>query len=261
MELFEIKENKINIDGIDLYYKTAGEGKPFLILHGWGASSFSWMRFVDEMAGKGFKLIIPDLPGFGKTEMPKTVWGVGEYADFIIALIDKLNLSDFYLLGHSFGGGIALKIAIEKKIKPLKIIFCDAAVVREERLNLRQRISKFLSNIGSKIISKDSRVYAFFEKIAYRLAGNYDYYRANPLMKEVFKKVIGEDLTHLLPKVDVPSLIIWGEDDQFTPVEDGVLFQQEIDDSELKIIKGAGHNPYKTDAVEVAESIIKFLNK
>jgi pimeloyl-ACP methyl ester carboxylesterase len=261
MELFELKENKININGIDLYYKTAGEGKPFLILHGWGASSVSWMRVIDEMAGKGFKLIIPDLPGFGKTEMPQNIWGVNEYDDIIIYFIKELNLSDFYLLGHSFGGGIALKIATEKKVKPLKLIFCDAAIVREQRLNLRQRISKFLAKIGSKIISEDSRVYSFFEKIAYKLAGAYDYYRANPLMKEVFKKVVSEDLTHLLSQVDMPCLIIWGEDDQITPIEDGVLFQQEIDDSELKIIKGARHNPYKTNPVEVSESIIKFLNK
>jgi len=261
MELFEFKENKININGVELYYKTAGEGRPFLILHGWGASSVSWLRLVDEMAGKGFKLIIPDLPGFGKTETPKTVWGVGEYADLIIAFIKKLDLSEFYLLGHSFGGGIALKMATEKNFKPLKLIFCDAAIVREERLNLRQRISKFLAKIGSKVISEDSRMYSFFEKMAYRLSGTYDYYRANPLMKEIFKKVVGEDLTHLLLKVDMPCLIIWGEDDPITPVEDGVLFHQEIDNSELKIIKGARHNPYKTDSVEVGESIIKFLNK
>jgi pimeloyl-ACP methyl ester carboxylesterase len=261
MELFEFKENKININGIDLYYKTAGEGKPFLILHGWGASSFSWIGIVEAMVNSGYKLIIPDLPGFGKTAMPKTIWGVGEYADFIIALIKKLGIADFYLLGHSFGGGIALKMAIEKNVKPLKLIFCDAAVVREERLNLRQRISKFFARIGSKIISKDSRAYLFFEKMAYKTAGTYDYYRANPLMKEVFKKVVSEDLTHLLPQVDMPCLIIWGEGDQVTPIEDGVLFQQEIDDSELEIIKGARHNPYKTNPVEVAESIIKFLNK
>lgn len=213
------------------------------------------------MVGKGFKLIIPDLPGFGKTKMPKDIWGVGEYADFIISFIKKLDISSFYLLGHSFGGGIALKIATEKNIKPLKIIFCDAAIVREERLNLRQRISKFLYVIGSKIIFKDSRIYSFFEKIAYKISGTYDYYKANPLMKEVFKKVISEDLTYLLPKVDMPCLIIWGEDDQVTPVEDGVLLEQEIDNSELKTIKGARHNPYRTDAVEVSESIIKFLNK
>jgi pimeloyl-ACP methyl ester carboxylesterase len=261
MELFELKENKININGIDLYYKTAGKGKPFLILHGWGASSVSWLRIIDEMAGKGFELIVPDLPGFGKTEMPKTVWGVGDYADLIIEFLKALRISEFYLLGHSFGGGIALKMATEKNVKPLKIIFCDAAIIREERLNFRQRISKFLARIGTKIIAKDSRAYLFFEMLAYKLSGTYDYYHAKPLMKEVFKKVLSEDLTHLLPQVDMPCLIVWGEDDQIIPVEDGVLFQQEIDDSEIKIIKGARHNPYKTDSVEVSESIIKFLNK
>ncbi|MFA5072114.1 MAG: alpha/beta hydrolase [Candidatus Pacearchaeota archaeon] len=261
MELFEFKENKININGVDLYYKTAGEGKPFLIIHGWGASSFSWIRIIDEMADKGFKLIIPDLPGFGKTETPKTVWGVGEYADLIATFIKELGLSHFYLLGHSFGGGIALKMVTEKNIKPLKLIFCDAAIIREQRLNLRQRFSKFLAKIGLKFISKDSRIYGFFEKIAYKVAGAYDYYRANPLMKEIFKEVVAEDLTHLLPKVDIPCLIIWGENDQVTPVEDGAFFQQEIDDSEFEVIKGARHNPYSTNPVEFSKKVIKFLNK
>ncbi len=99
------------------------------------------------------------------------------------------------------------------------------------------------------------------KRLLTRISGTYDYYKANPLMKEVFKKVISEDLTYLLPNVDMPCLIVWGEDDQVTPVEDGVLLEQAIDNSELKIIKGARHNPYKTDSVEVAESIIKFLNK
>ncbi|MFA5432007.1 MAG: alpha/beta hydrolase [Candidatus Paceibacterota bacterium] len=261
MELFELKENKIDINGIELYYKTAGEGKLLLILHGWGASSVSWVRLIEEMAGKGFKLVIPDLPGFGKTEAPKDIWGIEEYADFILAFVKELNLYNLNLLGHSFGGGIALKVIAKKSIEPLKLILCDAAIVREERLNIRQKVSKFLARIGSKIISKDSQFYMFFEKIAYKIAGAHDYYRANPLMKEVFKKVISEDLTYLLPRVDIPCLIIWGEDDQITPLEDGILFQKEIKDAELKIVKGAKHNPYKTNPVEVSESIINFLNK
>lgn len=261
MELFELKENKININGIDLYYKTAGEGEPLLILHGWGASSVSWVRLIDEIAGKGFKLIIPDLPGFGKTEAPKDIWGITEYANLISSFIKELNLSNFSLLGHSFGGGIALKITTENGTKPFRLILCDAAIVREERLSLRQKVSKFLARIGSKIISKDSRFYLFFEKVAYKIAGAHDYYRANPLMKKIFKKVISEDLTHLLPKVDIPCLVIWGEDDRITPLEDGILFQKEIKEAELKVIKGAKHNPYKTNSVEVSESIINFLNK
>jgi len=261
MELFEFKENKINIQGIDLFYKTAGEGRPFLIIHGWGASSFSWMSIIEQMAGKGFKLIVLDLPGFGKTESPKKIWEIKDYADFVTEFVKEIGLEDYYLLGHSFGGGIALRMIAERKTEIKKLILCDAAVVRKERLNLRQKISKVLANVGSGIVSRGTPVYSFFEKIVYKIAGADDYFRANPLMKEVFKKVVSEDLTHLLKEIDMPCLIIWGEEDRATPLKDAFLFNELIKGSELKIIKGARHNPYKTNPEEFAGAIISFLNK
>lgn len=258
MEIFEFKENKINLKGIDLFYKTAGKGKEILVLHGWGGSSFSWMRVIDEMAFKGFKLIIPDLPGFGKTNPPDSVWGVSDYADFISDFIKEIKLKDFVIMGHSFGGGLALKLSGEKSLGK-KVIFCDAAIVREKRLSPRQKISSFASRVGKIIVSKNSFAYSFFEKVAYYVAGTRDYYLANPLMREIFKKVISEDLTPLLEKVKIPSLIIWGEYDKVTPIDDAYLFNEKIEKSELKIVKGAGHNPHKTHTLEVVESIIKFL--
>lgn len=256
----EYKQNRIVVDGTELFYKIAGDGKPLLIIHGWGASSMSWMGVVEEMAGKGFKLIIPDLPGFGKSAAPKSAWGSDDYVNAILKLINELDLKDFFLLGHSFGGGIALKIATgENGVK--KLILCDAAVVREERLDLRQKISKTLANIGGKIISKDFPGYRFFEKLVYRLAGANDYYKASPIMKEVFKKVISDDLRFLLSKVQQPCLIIWGSEDKATPLEDAYFLNKEIADSELKLIAGARHNPYKTNPGETAEAIINFLKK
>jgi len=260
MEIFEFKENKINLNGIDLFYKVAGKGRPIIILHGWGGSSFSWMRIIDEMAGKGFQLIIPDLPGFGKTKAPDSIWGVSDYANFVADFIKEIGAKDFVIMGHSFGGGIALKLSGEKKIGE-KVIFCDAAIIREERLSFRQKISKNASRIGKRIISQECFAYKFFEKITYFVSGTYDYYSANPLMKDIFRKVISEDLSHLLEKVTVPCLIIWGENDKITPTEDGILFNKKIKNSELKIIEGAGHNPHKTHSEKVAEAIISFLNK
>lgn len=256
----EYKQNRIIVDGTELFYKVAGDGKPLLIIHGWGASSMSWIGVVEEMAGKGFKLIIPDLPGFGKSALPNSAWGTEDYADTILKLIKELGLKDFYLLGHSFGGGIALRIATEGNGVE-KLILCDAAVVREERLDLRQKVSKTLANIGGKLVSKDFPGYRFFEKLVYRLAGANDYYKASPVMKEVFKKVISEDLRFLLPKVRQPCLIIWGSEDKATPLEDAYFLNHEIAGSELKLIEGGRHNPYKTNPKETAEAIIKFLNK
>jgi pimeloyl-ACP methyl ester carboxylesterase len=260
MVSIEYKQNRTVIDGRELFYKVAGEGKPLLIVHGWGASSMSWMGIIEEMAGKGLKLIIPDLPGFGKSPSPDGEWGTENYADIVLKLIKELDLKDFCLLGHSFGGGISLRIATENKdVK--KLILCDAAIVREERLDLRQKISKALANIGSRLVSKDFPAYRFFEKLVYKLAGANDYYKASPVMKEVFKKVVSEDLRFLLPKAEQPCLIIWGSEDKATILEDAYFLNKEIKGSELKIIKGGRHNPYKTHPKEVAEAIINFLNK
>lgn len=256
----EYKQNKTVIDGRELFYKVAGEGRPLLIIHGWGASSASWIGVIEEMAGKGFQLIIPDLPGFGKSSVPDENWGTEEYADIVSKFIKELGLENISLLGHSFGGGISLRIAIGNS-NVSKLILCDAAIIREERLDLRQKISKLLANIGSRLASKDFPGYRFFEKMVYRLAGAHDYYKASPVMKEVFKKVVSEDLRFLLPEVKQSCLIIWGSEDKATPLEDAYFLNKEIVGSELKLIRGARHNPYKTHPAEVAEEIIKFLNK
>lgn len=256
----EYKQNRIEINGKELSYKIAGKGRPILIIHGWGASSNSWMGLIEEMAGKGFQLVIPDLPGFGKSSDPDKTWGSGDYADIILELIKILGLNDFCLLGHSFGGGIALRIATgDNGVE--KLILCDAAIVREERLDFRQKASKAIARIGSKLLPKNLPGYRFLEKMVYRLAGANDYYRANPVMKEVFKKVISEDLSHLAGKVSQPCLIIWGEEDKATPLIDADFLKKEIKGSELKIISGARHNPYKTNPKETAEAIINFLNE
>ena len=255
----EYKQKSVELAGTTLFYKIAGEGKPLLVIHGWGATSSSWMGVVEEMTGEGFQIIIPDLPGFGKSPEPKKVWGTADYASIILKLIKELGLNELYLLGHSFGGGIALRIATEGNGVE-KLILCDAAVIREERLSLRQHISKGISRIA-KSVPKDFPGYRFFEKMVYRLAGVNDYYRASPMMKEIFKKVVGEDLRFLLGKIKQECLIIWGSEDKATPLADAFLLNREIRGSDLKIIPGARHNPYKTNSKETAEAITKFLNK
>lgn len=255
----EYKQKSVEIGGTTLFYKIAGEGKPLLIIHGWGATSSSWMGVVEEMTGQGFKIVIPDLPGFGKSPEPKKVWGTEDYASIILDLIKELDLKDFYLLGHSFGGGVALRIAVGGDGVE-KLILCDAAIVREERLSLRQKISKGISRVA-KSVPKNLPGYRFFEKMVYRLAGVSDYYRASPMMKEVFKKVVSEDLRFLLGKIGQKCLIIWGSEDKATPLSDALVLNKEIKDSDLKIIAGARHNPYKTNPKETAEAIIKFLNQ
>jgi len=256
MDSFEYKVDKISIKGIDLHYKIAGQGHPILVIHGWGADSNYWLGAMEQICSNGFQMIVPDLPGFGETSAPTEIWGAEEYAEFLKKFIEKIDLKDFTIIGHSFGGGVAMILA--GKCENIKnVILCDAAVVRSERLDLRQKIAKNLANWG-QVIAK-TPVYPILRKILYRFAGASDYYLANEQMKEIFKKVITEDLLYAVDNVKQPCLIIWGEKDKATPIEDAILLNRKIIGSELVIIPNARHNPYRSEPVKTSQSIIKFL--
>lgn len=257
MKVFDLRKERINLNGIDLSYKIAGEGKPLLILHGWGAGSLSWTKVVGDLASNGLKVIIFDLPGFGETNPPESAWSVGDYSKLVDDFIEKLNIKNLSVLGHSFGGAIVMKM---QNIDG-KIILCDAAIIREDRLTFRQKVSRSFSIVGKKIISKNSFAYKFFEKMAYFISGTSDYYSANPLMKEIFKKVVSEDLSSWASKIKNPTLIIWGDKDKVTPLKDAYFLNENIENSELVLIKDCGHNPHRTNSGELSKIIINYLSR
>jgi len=257
----ELREKTITVSGINTRYRVVGQSEEkVLILHGWSATSYSWRSVSYYLANNGFEAIALDLPGFGETPAPKDAWGSDEYVRFVEAFVKELNLDGFYLVGHSFGGALALKFTLNNSQAVKKLALCAAAFIRKERLSLRQKVSKFLAKWGSKIIDK-TPVYPFFEKIAYKIAGAYDYYQASPIMKEIFKKVIVEDMSDLAEKLDKPCLIVWGEHDKAVPLEDAFVLNDLIKNSELKIIRNAGHNPHRGHYEELSRDLINFFKK
>ncbi|MFA5009573.1 MAG: alpha/beta hydrolase [Candidatus Paceibacterota bacterium] len=256
----EIKdaENKILINGLEVNYTDLGEGDTIIILPGWGMSSFYWFSISQKLAKAGFRVIAFDLPGFGKSSTPAEVWGNNEYVDFVMAFLKKKNIERFSLIGHSFGGSLAIKIGACYKEKIMKIVFCDAAFVRRQRLNFRQKTSKLLAGLIPQSFKKLPGL-QFFEKIVYKIAGVSDYYRASPMLREIFKKVVSEDTSYLAPKISAPCLIVWGEKDLATPLEDGILLNSLVSNSYMKIIPEVGHNPYRKKENEFFEAVEKFL--
>lgn len=103
------------IDNLSIRYRTLGRGiKTLLLIHGLGASLEHWYRLVPLLAEE-FKLIILDLPGAGRSDKPKRNYSLDFYTEVLEQFIDQLNLKDIVLVGHSFGGGVALQLAIKKK--------------------------------------------------------------------------------------------------------------------------------------------------
>ncbi len=109
-----------------------GSGAPVLLLHGWGASADLFARTMDGLEGD-FDLIAPDFPGFGATEPPPAPWAVSDYMEWTLALMDELGIQRASVIGHSFGGRVAIKLAALHPERVAKLVLTGAAGIRPKR--------------------------------------------------------------------------------------------------------------------------------
>lgn len=249
-------EKEVYINKLKTNYKVAGKGQPILILHGWGSNSEKWQVVAELLANLGIKVIILDLPGFGKSQKPNHAWGLDDYCNFIEKFISALNLEKFYLLGHSFGGALAVKCSLKFPEKIEKLFLVGAACFR--RKALRKRLFY--------IISKILKIFSFFPYYSQFRRGFYkfivrksDYPYTEGVMKDVYLKIIKEDLSDILSRVQVPTIIIWGDKDKTIPIKEARLINQKIKNSDLEIIPKVGHNPHRENPEKLLEVITKFL--
>jgi pimeloyl-ACP methyl ester carboxylesterase len=257
-----MKEKEISINNLKVNYKMAGEGEPLLILHGWGGSSGSWIEVQKILAKEGFKIIVPDLPGFGKTLTPSSVWGVDEYVDFVSNLIDKMAFQRVTILGHSFGGRLGIRFATSHPNRLEKLILCASAGIKHE-FSFSQKIIWYLSVIGNFIFSKRpfNKLRDVARNIFYIFLRRKDYAKARGVMKEIIKKVLDEDLKPELSQIQAKTLLIWGEKDKSVPIEDAYLMKENIPQSRLEIIPRASHTPNLEFPHKLARIISNFLKE
>jgi len=254
------EERQILINGLQINYKMAGEGEPLLILHGWGGSSNSWIEVQKILAKEGLKVIVLDLPGFGKSKSPPLPWGVEDYNRFVSNFIGEIGLEKVNLMGHSFGGRIAIKFAVLHPERLKKLILCASAGIKHP-LNFFQSIILKLSIFGNFLFSK--RPFKRYKDVAqnffYSLLRHKDYAKAKGVMKETLKKVLEEDLKPELCQIKTNTLLIWGSKDKAVPLEDVYLMKENIPQSVLEIIQGTSHTPNLEVPEKLAEVILRFI--
>ena len=234
---------EITINGIKTNYQVFGEGMPFLILHGWGSNSDKWISVAEQIskgvpASGSFKVIVPDLPGFGKSDTLSIPWNTNKYIGWIEQFVKELNLGDFYLMGHSFGGALASKMAVKHPQEIKKLFLVSAACVRKKtsKKTFFKKVSKIVN------LFYFLPYYNFFRKAVYKfIIRKSDYVYVEGVMRETYLNVIAEDLSFHLPFIKVPTVIIWGDKDEFTPLKEGDFMAKQIKNSKLIIIPGAGH--------------------
>lgn len=215
----------------DVYYRWINKGKscPIVLLHGWGVDSSIFSDILSFFPEKTF--LILDFPPFGKSEKEIEGWNIFSYVGLVISLLDFLEIAECHLLGHSFGGRIAIILSAVKSDIVKSCVLVDSAGMKPKR-TLCFRIKKISYKIKKKM-NKDVSKY-----------GSPDYQKLPQNMKKTFQSIVNTYLEDYAEKMVSKTLIVWGKEDKETPLYMAKRLNKLIRNSQLKIVDNAGHFPF-----------------
>ena len=235
----------INIRNININYIQYGSGSDVVLLHGWG-QNIAMMKPIGDRLQKNHRITILDFPGFGESEEPKTALTVYDYCEILEELLKKLKVKKPVIMGHSFGGRIAIIYASRNEVEKV-VLFGSPCIRKEVKPSLKLRMLKSLKKIPG--INK-------LEGFAKNHMGSRDYKNASEIMKKILVNVVNEDLSECAKKINVPTLLIWGDRDTEAPVEDAKELEKIIPDAGLIILANSTHYAY----LEYLPQVINILN-
>lgn len=232
--------------------------KTLVILPGWGGSSETWKEFI-EIAKSDFDVVCIDLPCFGTEPCPSEVWGVEEYADFVNEKIVKLLNGKIVLFGHSFGGQVAAYLASKKPEYVEKLLLSGPALFRPKR-KFRRILFGAIAKMGTLLFKLPMIEEYSIEarKLLHRAAGTPDYGDTSGVKRDIFKKIIRQDLADLLPGIDVPTLLLWGGEDSYVPVGDAARAKALIPNAEAHIFDNGRHGLHLERPHELYDVVRRF---
>jgi pimeloyl-ACP methyl ester carboxylesterase len=269
----------IELRGIQVHYKASGSGEPSMILmHGFLSSAFSWREVIGPLSETG-RVVAFDRPAFGLTERPDAWGGENPYtADFAMALtldlMDALSVERAVLVGNSAGGALAARQALEHPERVQALILVDAAIYSEggSRAWLRPLLATpQMRRIGPVLLRNVRTWGAEFGRSAWHdparitpeiWAGYTLPLRADNWDRALYEYTLASqpgDLASRVSEIDMPVLVITGDDDRIVPIADSVRLASEIPNARLAILPACGHVPQEECAQAFLEVAQEFL--
>jgi pimeloyl-ACP methyl ester carboxylesterase len=244
-------KKEIIVNGLKISYLVSSDFNPeqaVVFLPGWKSP----VNLFCSVMGNISNLLAINLPGWGGSEMPKEDWGLVDYAKLVTAFLEKLKVVNPIIIGHSVGGAVAVEY-LSSGEEAQKLILLGGALVRE-RLGRSQKLF-----IGAKIFRA---LFPFVnKKWRQRLAGKAlspDYLEAGEMV-ETYKKLISEDRQVAFYKLELPIILIWGENDVATPYSQAKKLKNLNNQVILETIPGAGHYSFLDKPEEFKKIIAKYL--
>jgi len=241
------------------YFKSENAGqKCLLFLHGWRSQKEVWetviKRFKDLKIERLDAYAI-DLPGFGVSSAPAEAWSVGDYAEVVRDFIEKMELKNIIIIGHSFGGRVGIKLAAGHPELVNKLVLVDSAGFIDK--SSKNKILAWTSALVRPFF-RPKFMQGMRRKI-YQSIGASDYLDS-PGLQRTFVNVVKEDLSEDMKGIKIPTLIITGENDKDTPIAFGEKMQELIPNSKFQILKNAGHYSFLDQREEFVKIVEKFIN-
>lgn len=235
---------KISIKDLNINYIQYGKGKDIVLLHGWG-QNIEMMKPIGDNFSDRFRITILDLPGFGESDEPKNTWKIDDYELLLEEFIEKLKIKKPIMIGHSFGGRLAIRYSARNTIEKL-VLFGSPCIRVQEALPLKVRLLKSLKKLpGMDSIGEYMKKYI----------GSRDYKAASPVMRQTLVEVVNEDLSKYAKEIEEPTLLIWGENDTEAPVAEAKELEKIMLDAALIILPGT-HYAY----LENLQQVVNILN-
>jgi Predicted hydrolases or acyltransferases (alpha/beta hydrolase superfamily) len=251
----------MHIHGLNVNYYDKGSGNVILFLHGWGSHFMLFGDILDSLTSH-YRVLALDFPGCGGTPEPPQAWTLDDYCDFVTAFLQERGVERVILLGHSHGGRVSIQLAARAALPfaITKLILVDSAGVRAKRTTAqksRTAVYKTVRNLLSVRWVEEQ----FPEALeAWRARhGSADYNAASPIMRETLVNMVNMDLTHLMPLIGQPVLLIWGERDDATPLSDAKTMERLFPDAGLVVLPGAGHYSFLEQKYTFMRVLDSFL--
>lgn len=256
----------INIQGLKIAYVTQGEGEPLMLLHGGISDSRYWRDQIDALSD-AFRVVAWDAPGFGQSDDPPEGFSMEDYADYLAMFIDELELDHPHVLGLSFGGGLAIALYKHHPGMPRSLILASAyagwagslppeevATRLERGIEHSQRSAEDMINTYIPTLYDESSKKEDIERVSNMIA---DFH---PEGTRISLKAFAEaDYRDVLPTISVPTLLLYGENDQRSPLHIAEAMHERIPRSELVTIPGVGHDSNIEDPETFNREVRNFL--
>lgn len=256
----DVKKTEITVAGCPVPVMRKGRGAPLLILHG-AAGAGVWLPYMEKLS-QTFDVIVPQHPGFGGSEMPEWMDNIHDLTYFYLDFLEALELEGVHLVGHSLGGWLAAELAVRNTSRLASLTLVDSGGL----------YVKDVPVIDPFLMSDQERLRAFFydpkiaeQAIARSLRPEFE--DVNLMNRLATAKLVWQprgydpNLHKWLHRIDVPTLLLWGDTDRLYPKEYAEAFHKLIPDSRVVVLPECGHVPNVEKADDFVAEVVRFAKE